>query len=258
MTFGDELVARRSVRASIPHQADRSAPRSIEQVLADARGSLARLRAEDAYAEFRAGALLIDIRQETFRRPGEQIPGSLVLDRNVLEWRLDPTSPHRIPEATGHDRRIILICPHGDASSLAAAALHAVGLPRATDVIGGFPAWIEAGLPLVPGFTSSGEYVRDGATFLAIDWQTHEVQVFGRRVALSRMELIVLGELHRASGRAVTREELNRAIGSWQGAHSRALDLTIHRLRRRLGRQAAGCLETVRGVGFRLRTSPSG
>ncbi|MGH1564883.1 winged helix-turn-helix domain-containing protein [Mumia sp. DW29H23] len=234
------------------------ASRSVDDVLADARRTFTRLHPAEAYEELLDGALIIDIRQEAFRRTGEQILGSLVLDRNVLEWRLDPTSAYRIPEATSHDRRIVLICPHGDASSLAVATLRTMGVHRATDVVGGFVGWKEAGLPLVAGFTQAGSYVQDGSAPITIDLHAQEVTVLGRRVVLSRMELIVLSELHRAGGRVVTREELNHAVGSWDGSSSRAVDLTVHRLRRRLGARAAQCIETVRGVGFRLLTSASG
>jgi len=228
---------------------------SVSILVDRARRRLDRLSPQDAYEELRDGALVIDIRQEPFRRSDEQIPGSLVLERNVLEWRLDPTSAFRIPEATSHDRRVVLVCPHGDASSLAAASLQDLGLRRVTDVVGGFEGWRRAGLPTAPGFTESGAYVPIGAAALTIDLRGHEVRVLGRSVALSRMELIVLGELHRASGRAVSRRELNHAIGNRDGTDSRAVDLTIHRLRRRLGQRVAGCIETVRGVGFRLHTS---
>jgi rhodanese-related sulfurtransferase len=69
----------------------------------------------------------------------------VVIDRNVLEWRLDPTSPHRIPEATSHDRRIVVVCNEGFSSSLAARTLRQLGLERATDLVGGFQAWVAAG-----------------------------------------------------------------------------------------------------------------
>ena len=80
-------------------------------------------------------------------RDGE-IPGALVIDRTVFEWRLDPTSPSHIPEATDHEIRIIVVCAQGFSSSLAAASLQDLGLVNATDVIGGFEAWKAAGLPV--------------------------------------------------------------------------------------------------------------
>ena len=76
------------------------------------------------------------------------LPGSLVIDRTVLEWRLDPTCPTRIPEATGVDLLVVVACRQGFSSSLAAASLRSLGLSKATDMIGGVQAWLEAGLPV--------------------------------------------------------------------------------------------------------------
>ncbi|HEX2772372.1 MAG TPA: rhodanese-like domain-containing protein, partial [Micromonosporaceae bacterium] len=80
-----------------------------------------------------------------------KLPGAVVIDRTVLEWRLDPAGRWRIPELTGADQVVIVVCSQGYSSSLAAASLQAVGLPRATDVIGGALAWIDAGLPVHHG-----------------------------------------------------------------------------------------------------------
>jgi rhodanese-related sulfurtransferase len=104
--------------------------------------------AEQAAAEQTAGALLIDTRTLEQRSRDGDIPGALVVDRNVLEWRLDPASTSRIEEATSHDVRVIVICNEGYSSSLAAASLLDIGLVKATDVIGGFQAWKAAGLPV--------------------------------------------------------------------------------------------------------------
>lgn len=76
--------------------------------------------------------------------------GSLHIPRTVLEWRLDPDSEWRSPHAPGLDERVIVLCDHGESSSLAAATLVELGFTRAGDVVGGFAAWIEAGLPVVP------------------------------------------------------------------------------------------------------------
>jgi rhodanese-related sulfurtransferase len=84
------------------------------------------------------GALIVDIRPVEQRTRDGELPGALVVDRNVLEWRLDPTSPHRIPEVTGTDQLIVLVCNEGYASSLAALSLQKLGLARATDLDGGF------------------------------------------------------------------------------------------------------------------------
>ncbi|HYM96578.1 MAG TPA: rhodanese-like domain-containing protein, partial [Candidatus Sulfotelmatobacter sp.] len=98
--------------------------------------------------ELARGALLVDTRTDSQRASDGEIPGALVIDRTVLEWRLDPASPSRIPQATGHDLRAIVICNEGYSSSLAAASLQDIGLVNATDVIGGFQAWKAAGLPV--------------------------------------------------------------------------------------------------------------
>ena len=121
---------------------------TINEALASARRRITRLTAEQANAEHAGGALLVDTRTESQRRADGEIPGSLVIDRTVLEWRLDPTSASRIAEATDHQVRVILLCSQGYSSSLAAASLLDLGLVNATDVIGGFEAWQAAGLPV--------------------------------------------------------------------------------------------------------------
>ena len=121
---------------------------TIDQALASARRRITRLTAEQANAEHAGGALLIDTRTESQRREQGEIPGSLVIDRTVLEWRLDPTSATRIAEATDHKIRVIVLCAQGYSSSLAAASLLDLGLVNATDVIGGFEAWQAARLPV--------------------------------------------------------------------------------------------------------------
>ena len=103
---------------------------------------------EQAAAEQTRGALLVDTRTTEQRSAGGHIPGALVIDRTVLEWRLDPTSPSRIAEASHLAIRVVVICEQGYSSSLAAASLQDLGLFNATDVIGGFDAWKAAGLPV--------------------------------------------------------------------------------------------------------------
>jgi rhodanese-related sulfurtransferase len=93
------------------------------------------------------GGLVVDIRPIDLRERDGLIPGALVVGRNVLEWRLDPTSPDRIPEVTGPDQEIVVVCDEGYASSLAAATLRQLGLHRATDLAGGFQAWRRTGTP---------------------------------------------------------------------------------------------------------------
>ena len=124
-----------------------SGARSIDQILAQARARLARLTPEQAFAEFGAGATLIDIRPAAQRAAEGEVPGSVVIERNHLEWRLDPASDARLPWVTGYGLRPIVICAEGYTSSLAAAALQDLGLARATDVTGGYRAWQQAGLP---------------------------------------------------------------------------------------------------------------
>jgi rhodanese-related sulfurtransferase len=93
---------------------------------------------------------LVDIRYELLRRRDGTIPGALIVERNELEWRLDPLCAHRLPQAAHHDVEVLVLCNEGYASSLAAVSLQELGLHRATDVIGGFQAWAAAGLPVAP------------------------------------------------------------------------------------------------------------
>jgi rhodanese-related sulfurtransferase len=121
---------------------------TIDEALTSARRRLTRVTAEQANAEHAAGALLVDTRTESQRRTQGEIPGAFVIDRSVLEWRLDPSSAARIAAATDHQVRVIVLCAQGYSSSLAAASLQDIGLVNATDVIGGFEAWDAAGLPV--------------------------------------------------------------------------------------------------------------
>lgn len=117
-----------------------STPRTIDDVLADARSRIARVAAADVPAELADGAVLVDIRPAAQRAEEGEAPGALVIERNVLEWRCDPASDARIDQAVDHDVRWIILCSQGYTSSLAAAALQDLGLHRATDVVGGFEA----------------------------------------------------------------------------------------------------------------------
>ncbi|AGS72208.1 rhodanese-like domain-containing protein [Streptomyces collinus] len=126
-------------------------PVGIDDLLERVRAGYRRIEAEQAHEAARTGeALLVDIRYAALRERDGLIPGALVIERNELEWRLDPQGSHRVPEATGHDLRVVVICNEGYASSLAAASLHQLGLGRATDLVGGFQAWRAAGLPVEP------------------------------------------------------------------------------------------------------------
>ncbi|MGW4162282.1 rhodanese-like domain-containing protein [Streptomyces sp. NPDC004788] len=122
----------------------------IDELLERVRAGLDRIDARTAHAAYRAGdALLIDTRYAALRERDGLIPGALVVERNELEWRLDPLGSHRLPEADSHDLRVVVLCNEGYASSLAAESLRRLGLRRATDVIGGFQAWKAAGLPVL-------------------------------------------------------------------------------------------------------------
>ncbi|MEV2239830.1 rhodanese-like domain-containing protein [Micromonospora sp. NPDC049891] len=121
--------------------------RGIAEILAAARVRLDRFDPERAHLAYRAGALLVDIRPAAQRAAHGTVPGALAIERNVLEWRLDPRCPARLPQATGYDLPVVVLCQEGYTSSLAAASLQDLGLHRATDVIGGFAAWQVAGLP---------------------------------------------------------------------------------------------------------------
>ncbi len=120
-------------------------PAAIDLLLAAVREGLDRVQPADLAAEVSRGALVVDTRPVEQRGRDGALPGALVIDRNVLEWRLDPTSPHRIPQVADADLRVVIVCNEGDSSSLAAATLRSLGLHRATDLVGGFQAWL--GLP---------------------------------------------------------------------------------------------------------------
>jgi rhodanese-related sulfurtransferase len=127
---------------------DATSPPSADELLEMARLRLTRITATQAAAEQKEGALLVDIRSAEQRQKDGRIPGALVIERTVLEWRLDPASDSRLQQATDHEVRVILICAQGYSSSLAAASLQDLGLVNATDVIAGFDAWAAAGLPI--------------------------------------------------------------------------------------------------------------
>ena len=122
---------------------------SIDQMLAEARRGLARLSPKEAWAALGDGAVIVDTRPIEQRRALGEVPGALVVDRNVLEWRFDPRSPDRLPQAAV-DAQVIVLCQQGYSSSLAAASLQRLGVERATDIIGGMEAWVAAGLPTKP------------------------------------------------------------------------------------------------------------
>ncbi|SFS13917.1 Rhodanese-related sulfurtransferase [Granulicella pectinivorans] len=148
-----EQTSRRDHEGSAQNfkSANWSGSSSIDQMLASARARLRRLTPEAAYeALAKRNAVLVDIRPEAQRTAEGIIPGAFVVERNVLEWRFDPTSEARLAIAVDHDLEVILFCSEGYTSSLAAAALQDLGLWRATDVVGGFHAWCAAGLANAP------------------------------------------------------------------------------------------------------------
>ena len=120
---------------------------SIDDVLAAARSRLHRLGPLEVAAAVDRGAVLVDIRPAAQRAEHGEIPGAVLIERNVLEWRLDPRSDARLPFADRYDREVIVTCQEGYTSSLAAAACQDLGLYRATDLEGGYAAWRAAGLP---------------------------------------------------------------------------------------------------------------
>ena len=124
---------------------------AVDRLLAQARLGLRRVGPHQAKQIGDAGGLLIDIRPAAQRAEFGEVPGALIVERNNLEWRLDPGGSHRIPEAENPDRPVVIICQEGYASSLAAASLIGVGRTAVTDLDGGFVAWKQAGLPTTPG-----------------------------------------------------------------------------------------------------------
>ena len=130
-----------ATRQRSPDPSDSPETLTIDQLLVESRIGLERVHASDLEREMTAGALVVDTRPVDQRDRDGDLPGAVVIDRNVLEWRLDPSSPHRLPVAEDYDRRIVVVCNEGYSSSLAAHTLQRLGLTRATDLIGGFQAW---------------------------------------------------------------------------------------------------------------------
>jgi rhodanese-related sulfurtransferase len=116
---------------------------AIDRLLAEARAVIAPRARPDELAELRTrGGLVVDTRPAELRARHGLMPGAIIVDRNVLEWRLDPTSPHRLPALTGPDQPVVVFCDEGYASSLAAATLRGLGLHNVTDLDGGIQAWL--------------------------------------------------------------------------------------------------------------------
>ena len=126
------------------HDERRVTRRSIDDILAEARAQLDRVDPATLAAELADGAVVVDIRPVEQRTRDGAMPAAIIIDRNVLEWRLDPSCAHHTPEIDAYDTRIVIVCDEGYQSSLAAAQLRALGLTRATDLRGGFQAWLLA------------------------------------------------------------------------------------------------------------------
>ena len=137
----------------------RPRPRTIDEVLTEARGRLHRLTPAQADAARAGGAVVVDIRPAAQRAAEGELPFATVIERNVLEWRLDPASDASLPIA-GHELEVIVICQEGYTSSLAAAALQELGIHRATDVIGGYAAWRAWQATAEPSMAEPGKWRR--------------------------------------------------------------------------------------------------
>jgi rhodanese-related sulfurtransferase len=124
--------------------------KTIDDLLSEVRERIDRVSPEEAAAEVSDGALLVDIRSESQRAADGVVPGAMYHPRNVLEWRMDPSSGATDPAVGGLERRVIVMCDAGYASSLAAETLREIGFARAADLDGGFQAWRDAGLPVEP------------------------------------------------------------------------------------------------------------
>lgn len=212
-----------SLLRSFPTRAD---------LLAEARAGLLRLTPAEAAA---SASQLVDLRPAAERVAHGEVPGALVLERSALEFT-DLPGP------------VVLLSGSGDSSSLAAASLARLGV-HVADVEGGFAAWVEAGLPVVAGGTPAGRRTT-ARPAVDLDVARWEVRVGGVPVALTVQEFKLLGALLSARGRVVTRQALAEGLDVYPAA-TRALDVHVCRLRRKLG-DAAPQLVTVRGVGWRF------
>jgi len=146
-----------STNSGVKHTNRPPGARTINEILQEARSRLHRLHPQEAFErtqQTQSPAILVDIRPAVQREMHGVIPGALIVERNVLEWRFDPQSDARLgiidEEGRGYDMEVIIYCQEGYTSSLAAASLKDLGLSRATDIVGGIKAWKEAGLPVVP------------------------------------------------------------------------------------------------------------
>jgi rhodanese-related sulfurtransferase len=228
----------------------------IDRVLEEARTRLHRLSAREVPDALERGALLVDIRPHAQREREGGVPAALVIERNVLEWRCDPTSEARLPQAVGDDVEWVVLCSEGYTSSLAAAALQQVGIARATDVIGGFQAWRAAGLPTIGGaagrhLSAVPQPVPVADVGLVVLPDERRAFVHGSEVELTRLEFDLLTHLLAEPHRVHTRTALLAALWDGRVDSTRTVDVHVHRLRTKLGELAGTALQTVRGVGYR-------
>jgi rhodanese-related sulfurtransferase len=114
---------------------------SADDLVARARRRIGRTEPGELDGVVAAGGLVVDIRPADQRHAEGQLPGALVVERNVLEWRLDPSGTHRLPEATDLERPVVVVCSEGYASSLAAESLADLGYRSVSDLVGGYRAW---------------------------------------------------------------------------------------------------------------------
>jgi rhodanese-related sulfurtransferase len=235
--------------------AEAVAATSVVELLAAARAGLRRLDPRAALAATRAGAVLVDIRPAAQRAEEGEVPEAMTVERNVLEWRFDPSSDARLAIAS-YDLSVVVLCSEGYTSSLAAAALQQVGVARATDVIGGFQAWQAAGLPTAGGAAArhlSAVPAPVPAVDLGLVVRPDERRAFvhGTEVDLTRLEFDLLTHLLAEPQRVHTRAALLSALWDGRPGSTRTVDVHVHRLRTKLGELAGTALQTVRGVGYR-------
>jgi rhodanese-related sulfurtransferase len=133
------------------------APRTLDELLREAEARIERFSPAAALAAADAGALIVDIRSEASRKRDGVVPGAIHIPRTVLEWRFEPGGRWRNPHVSGVEQQVIVLCDHGYSSPLAAAMLARLGYARAGDVIGGFDAWCDAGLPTRPASPQTPE-----------------------------------------------------------------------------------------------------
>lgn len=136
--------------------------KTVDDLLDEVRDRYERVLPEQASEEQRAGAIILDTRSYEQRRDHGLIPGAVIMERNVVEWRLDPAGDAHERWVTGHDTPIIVVCQQGFGSSFAVGSLLDMGLERATDMVGGFEAWRESGLPVEPHSPEADERARMG------------------------------------------------------------------------------------------------